>query len=83
MDKNFEAVIMNTYAEICVSWRMAHVAKLVKADDLNAKLTSLESVIKTFDLGGSPTGGGSPKPTPVKAGDRGKSGARSGAILEG
>ena len=82
MDKNFEAVIMGAYAEICVSWRMAHVAKLVKADDLNAKLTSLESVIKTFDLGGSPAAPSTPKPTPMKATDRDR-GKKTGAILEG
>jgi hypothetical protein len=82
MDKSFEPIIMAAYAELCVSWRMAHVANLVQADDLNAKLGSLESVIKAFDLGNSGQRG-SDTPRPTKAIERSGSTFRKAASPKG
>lgn len=68
MNKNFESNVMAVYAELCVHWRIAHVAKLVQADDLDAKLASIESVIKAFDLAApGQSGGDAPRPKPAAA----------------
>ena len=50
MNEEFEAVIMNTYAELCIMWRVAHVTDQRQADDFDAKLKSLEAVVAAFDL---------------------------------
>ena len=50
MNEEFEAVIMNTYAELCIMWRVAHVTDQRQAADYDAKLKSLEAVVAAFDL---------------------------------
>ena len=50
MNKDFEAIVMNTYAELCIMWRVAHVTNQAQADDFDAKLKSLEAVVAAFDL---------------------------------
>jgi hypothetical protein len=50
MNKEFEAVIMNTYAELCIMWRVAHVTDQAQAQEFDAKLKSLEAVVAAFDL---------------------------------
>ena len=50
MNKDFEAIVMNTYAELCILWRVAHVTNQNQADDFDAKLKSLEAVVAAFDL---------------------------------
>ncbi|MFP6873342.1 MAG: hypothetical protein VCA55_07500 [Verrucomicrobiales bacterium] len=50
MNRNFEPIIIETYAELCIKWRLSHVANRVQAQDFDAQLSSLESVIKAFGL---------------------------------
>lgn len=50
MNKEFEAIVMNTYAELCIMWRVAHVTNQDQAEDFDAKLKSLEAVVAAFDL---------------------------------
>jgi hypothetical protein len=50
MNKDFEAIVMNSYAELCIMWRVAHVTNQSQADDFDAKLKSLEAVVAAFDL---------------------------------
>ena len=50
MNKDFEAIVMNTYAELCIMWRVAHVTNQAQAGDFDAKLKSLEAVVAAFDL---------------------------------
>ncbi len=50
MNRNFEAIIIETYAELCIKWRLSHVANRIQAQDFDAQLNSLESVIKAFGL---------------------------------
>ncbi|MFT4546160.1 MAG: hypothetical protein ACI8XO_000697 [Verrucomicrobiales bacterium] len=50
MNKEFEAIVMNTYAELCIMWRVAHVTNQSQAEDFDAKLKSLEAVVAAFDL---------------------------------
>ena len=44
MNQEFEAIVMNTYAELCIMWRVAHVTDQTQAEDFDAKLKSLEAV---------------------------------------
>jgi len=50
MNRNFEPIIIETYAELCIKWRLSHVANRMQAQDFDAQLSSLESVIKAFGL---------------------------------
>lgn len=50
MNKNFEPLIIESYAELCVRWRMAHVESRPQAEDYDAQLKSLEAVIKAFGI---------------------------------
>ena len=45
MNKEFEAIVMTTYAELCIMWRVAHVTNQDQAEDFDAKLKSLEAVV--------------------------------------
>ena len=62
MNKNFEPIILETYAELCVRWRMAHVENQVQAGDFDAQLKSLEGVISAFNLAfpGAPASSNAP-----------------------
>ena len=82
MNKNFEPVILETYAELCVRWRMAHVEDKVQAGDYDAQLKSLEGVIAAFKLsfpGAAPASprAGNDKPAKAEA----KALARSGSVI--
>ena len=61
MNKHFEPIVLETYAELCVRWRMAHVENRVQAADFDAQLKALESVIQSFNLN-IPGAGESSKP---------------------
>jgi hypothetical protein len=50
MNKEFEAIVMDTYAELCIMWRVAHVTNQPQAEDFDAKLKSLEAVVAAFDM---------------------------------
>ncbi len=50
MNRNFEAIVIETYAELCIKWRLSHVANRIQEQDFDAQLNSLESVIKAFGL---------------------------------
>ena len=50
MNNEFEAIIMNTYAELCIMWRVAHVTDQAQAEDFDTKLKSLEAVVAAFEL---------------------------------
>ncbi len=87
MNKNFEPVILETYAELCVRWRMAHVEGRVQADDYDAQLKSLESVISAFGLN-LPGGGGTRSKdskgaaqSPQKGSSTPSAGTRGGVVL--
>lgn len=92
MNKNFEPAVLESYAELCVRWRMAHVEKRVQAEDYDAQLKSLEAVIKAFGLNmpGSkssntkrPQGSSKPAATPAKSTTAQPSMARAGGVMLG
>ena len=51
MSEHFDNLILSTYADLCVLWRMEVVSCRSNAKDINSKLLSLESVINAFGLG--------------------------------
>ena len=51
MSDNFEEIMMATYAELCVTWRMEYIACRSNADQLNLQLSSLEKVFAAFGIG--------------------------------
>ena len=67
MNKEFEAIVMNTYAELCIMWRVAHVTNQDQAEDFDAKLKSLEAVVAAFDLTTPAEGEGAPAAPPQPA----------------
>ncbi len=64
MNKEFEAIVMNTYAELCIMWRVAHVTNQDQAEDFDAKLKSLEAVVAAFDLTTASENEGASSPAP-------------------
>ena len=68
MNQEFETVVMNTYAELCIMWRVAHVTNQAQAEDFDAKLKSLEAVVAAFDLN-TPTDAADAAPAPAPAGN--------------
>ena len=47
----FEDLIMATYADLCIEWRLKVSSFHSNATEVNTKLTSLEEVIKAFGIG--------------------------------
>ena len=62
MSKEFETIVMSTYAELCVLWRMEVVSCRSNAETLNGQLSSLEEVIQAFGIGVPRTALHEPKP---------------------
>ena len=50
MTQEFRSLILATYADLCIDWRREVVSCRSNALDLNEKLTSLESVMKSFEF---------------------------------
>ena len=51
MNQDFEDLIMATYADLCIEWRMKVSSFHSNATEVNTKLTSLEEVIRAFKIG--------------------------------